>query len=197
MRKRAPEPEATVRRDQQSSARSENDKTIAQLYREERNALIKSVWRVLPCLQASRDAVQEVFTRLLERCAALGNGAKSKQYLRAAVRNEALDGIRKRKCRGEHAHLLENYYDIAPNVCSPEHTFERDEQSAILKRSIEALPEEQRTALRLIKFEEMSYEDAARRMRREIHQVRRLVAKAMRRLEDDINPARGDVDEKR
>lgn len=195
MQKRASEPEATVPRDQQSSAQSENADTIAQLYREEHNALIKSVWHMLPCLEARRDALQQVFTRLLERCVALGNGGTSKQYLRAAVRNEALDVIRKRKCRHEHAHLLVDNYDIAPSEYSPEHTFDLDEESEILKRSMAALPEEQRTALELIKFEELSYEQAASRMGREIHQVRRLVAKAMRRLHDDINPVRGDVDE--
>ena len=77
---------------------------------------------------------------------------------------------------------------------TPEREMLTDEIAAVVRRSIEALPEDLRTAITLREFEGMSYEEIAQAMDCPIGTVRSRIFRAREAIDNNLEPL---LDEKR
>lgn len=103
-----------------------------------------------------------------------------KTYLYMLGRSRAIDYLRKRKHQSS--------ADIAPlevyisESYAPEEELLRDERKKTVHKAIGKLPEKMRTAIILVYFEDMSYEDTARIMKLNKKQVDNLLYRARAEL---------------
>lgn len=192
MRNRAPLPDSSTSDDRPPGAEPAHETRLEAFYLDGRHSLIASIRRIASSWDRL-DVVHDVFKRLLEG-GKLGHVEEPRRFLGRSVRNEALLRLRRRKRHDARSHLLASD-DQAPCEQSPEHACELAQQQALLRRSIAALPDDQRMALTLVIFAEMSVAEVAARMRLEDHQVRRLVTRARLRLDKDFLAAWGDAHE--
>ncbi len=121
----------------------------------------------------ARDIAQEVFLRVYHAAKRYQAKAKFSTYIFRIARNLCLNHLRGRKHRflsldrpittagGEEA-----WRDVVDSSShsSPRAALERKEQQVLIKEAIDSLPPNQKTAVILIRYEELSYEEAAKIM---------------------------------
>ena len=103
-----------------------------------------------------------------------------KTYLYMIGRSRALDYIRHRKAL-ELAPLSEAE-DVMQEDGAPEEMIFADERRGRVNAALAGLPEDMRVAVHLIYFEEMTYEEAARVMKKNRKQVDNLLYRAKKEL---------------
>lgn len=106
-----------------------------------------------------------------------------KAYLFAIARNKALNFLRKRdRFRMVPVDEAEELADRT----SLEEELLSDERKRAVEREVQALPEEMREAVHLVFFEGLSYEDAARVMRKNRKQIDNLLTRAKATLRTNL-----------
>lgn len=100
-------------------------------------------------------------------------------YLFAIARNKALNYLRKRD--RFHTVSVDDAEELADRA-SLEEDLLTDERNRVLMRELEQLPEELREAVHLVYFEDLTYEQAARVMRKNRKQVDNLLTRAKNAL---------------
>jgi RNA polymerase sigma factor (sigma-70 family) len=193
MRKRPPQHASNLPEDPPSCRAADHAKDIEETYREESRSLLLSLRRLLPSPHDCWDTLHEVFVKVLHR-RNLGHAEAGKPYILTAVRNQAYDRLRQRKLRGNIELLLLEDQQSSRQP-SPEEACEGAELADLIARAMAALPEEERRALTLVNLDGLSFAEAAVRMARREHKVRRLVAKALLQLQAAIEAGSGDADE--
>ena len=137
----------------------------------------------------AEDIAIDAFMELWERRRRIGS-VSPKTCLYTIARCRALDCLRRRKRRRE-APLD----DALPSGCAaPDEGLLRAEHETALNAALAALPEDMRSAVHLVYFERLSYDEAAAVMKKSRKQVDNLLCRAKIRLRDalgkdgDINP---------
>ncbi len=103
-----------------------------------------------------------------------------KTYLYMVGRSRALSALRK---KGKRQMLpLSEGESLSDSAPSPEDALLADERKREVNRAIEKLPEEMRAAIHLIYFEEMTYDQASRVMKKTRKQVDNLLYRAKKEL---------------
>ena len=134
-----------------------------------RTPLVNFLFRMVRDTATAEDLAQEVFLRVYRARKQYSPSAKFTTWLFRIATNLALNSLRDNRYRRLEMPLdapLEDE-DAAPReVAAPEmrideHMVERD-RSQFIRRTIEALPEKQRVAVLLHKYEEMDYAEIAR-----------------------------------
>jgi RNA polymerase sigma-70 factor (ECF subfamily) len=151
------------------------------LFRATHGALVRYAATFTHDEAVGRDLVQDAFVRIWERRATLDPDRSLKALLYRTVRNLALNRARDRQNRLD---LLTGY---APNVYHepmPDAHTEGRELRRRLEVWIEALPERQREALRLSRFEGLSHDEIADVMDVSPRTVNNHLVKALRFLRD-------------
>lgn len=74
----------------------------------------------------------------------------------------------------------------APAEDLPEHGLEKAQRVAVVRAALARLPENQRTAVVLARFEEMSYEDIAQTLGVSVSSVKSLLFRARQNLKNDL-----------
>lgn len=141
-------------------------------------ALVKRFRHRLQSREDAEDAVQEVARKLCQM-GGVRTIEKLDNYLSRAVSNEVKDrGKRAKRQAGAMELLLQSSEEDACHP-SPEDTCDADEQLARLRRAVATLPEDCRTALILVKYEGLSFSEAARRMGKDRRTVGALIQRAL------------------
>jgi RNA polymerase sigma-70 factor (ECF subfamily) len=118
----------------------------------------------------AEDIAQKVFLQVYRSAGRYRPSAKFSTWLFTIVRNTTLNELRRRQ-----RHRVESMNQMSEETDgsggrqfadrhaeSPSSELQQKELQAKLQEAIQALPENQRTALTLLRYEEMSYEDIAR-----------------------------------
>ncbi len=123
----------------------------------------------------AQELSEDVFVELLIHKHRYNYKTSFKTYLFTIARNKAIDYLRKCARRPESAYeCIEDEADTA----SLEDEFIKQEQLRALHSAMENLPENYRTVLHLIYFENMSYDEAGRVMRKSRKQIENLAYRA-------------------
>jgi len=142
-------------------------------------------YRFLESVEDAEEIAQDVFVevyRSLERFR--GDSSLSTWVYRIAV-TKSIDCLRKRRRIKRFGAIkmmlglaeVENQV-AAPDDCNPERVLEEKERRAILAQALDSLPESQRVAITLIKYEELSYKEVAEVMGLSVSSVEALVHRA-------------------
>lgn len=140
-----------------------------ELYRRHRQGLYQFIaWRS-PRKEWVEEIVQDSWASLHKARATYQPQASFKTFLYQIARNRLIDLLRQKQVlsasemgSGEDAEsCFDHLADTAGDVISPQEVLERKQQLAVLHAAIRALPSEQKEALILQQFNDMSLEEIA------------------------------------
>lgn len=137
---------------------------------------------ILKSISLAEDIAADTFVEILVKKPRLKTEEAFRAYLFRAARNNAIDELRKRQRRGVESGLEEG--DVADTLCL-EQQFLRDEASRALHKALGELNADYRDTLHLLYFQQMSYESAAKAMKKSVKQITNLAyqgKKALRKL---------------
>lgn len=152
---------------------------ILELYRD---PLTFFICRMVQDLCAAEDIAADVFMQLVVHPRRYHFKYSLKTYLFMLARSRSLDYLRKRKRERERSIPLEDAEEWLAEEQSLEEQYLQDERAKALHAAIAKLPSDQQQAVHLVYFEDRSYEDAARIMRKTRKQVDNLLYRAKNEL---------------
>jgi RNA polymerase sigma-70 factor, ECF subfamily len=161
--------------------RSSDSVAFEVLFRNTAARLIDFAVRYVGSVTAAEDIVQDVFVDLWKRRTNLVVETTIDAYLYAAVRNRALNHIRRESRQTE---LSDD--TLAANVPSAFQELEAQEINERIASAIESLPHRRRIVLLLRLEEGMSYAEIAESMGISIRTVENQLAKAWATLRDQL-----------
>lgn len=155
--------------------------------------LLNFIYRLIGNREAAEDITQEVFVRVYKSAACYRPQAKFQTWVFTIARNLSLNELRRGK---KTAVSLEEPFlsgdgevkrQVAdPQGENPDQELLREEKTAAVKAAIHDLPENQRTAVLLRRYEEFSYEEIAQAMQISVQAVKSLLSRAKNNLRDSL-----------
>jgi RNA polymerase sigma-70 factor (ECF subfamily) len=144
----------------------------------------------------AEDLAQEVFIEVYQSLSGFRNESKLSTWLYRIAVNKSLNYVRKQK-RSNFMLSIETFFGGKGNTkenleledtssVSPEGRITSRENRLILKRSINALPENQRIAFILSKYQDLSYKEIAEVMNVSVSSVESLLFRAKSNLQKKL-----------
>jgi RNA polymerase sigma-70 factor (ECF subfamily) len=160
-----------------------------------RTPLVNFLYRMVRDTATAEDLVQEVFLRIYRARKDYFAGAKFTTWLFRIATNLALNSVRDNRHRRKELSLdaPASDEDEAPiqvptnEMRIDEHMIERD-RSEFIRRTIAALPEKQRAAVLLHKYEEMDYGEIAKVLECSESALKSLLFRAYETLRIELAP---------
>jgi len=131
--------------------------SIIELYSAE---IFAYLWRQLNGREDAEDCLQEVYLRAFKAYDRLNEDPHIRAWLYKIATNEAISYRRKRN--RNYALNVQIDYDFLSSDLSPIDQLELKERFEVLMGAIKALPNRQRSALLMRKYQELSYVDISR-----------------------------------
>lgn len=131
-------------------------------------------------VHSAEDIAMDVMAELFSRCRKYDSRSSLKTYIYMLGRSRALDHLKRRK-KVEFA-PIEAAAGVSDERAQLEEKVLATERERAVREAVLKLPEEMREAVHLIYFEELSYEEAARVMRKSRKQVDNLLYRAKKEL---------------
>lgn len=151
----------------------------------------------LPNREDAEDATQEVFVKIHRKLTSFRATAQPKTWIYRITINHCLDVLKSRKRIKRFAFITQLFYPNsnqivhdASNFNHPGVQLEEKEALANLFKVIEQLPEQQKTALILMKIEGLSLKEAAEVMQKTPKSVESLLGRAKKKLKKELLLAR-------
>jgi len=153
-----------------------------------RTKAINFAYSFISDLYEVEDIVQECFAKVYINRMEYKPLNTFKTYLFAVIRNSCIDYLRKNK--KNRTVNLDDISEIADNIYS-ENSFIQTERMTKIFKHLDSLPDDYKTALYLLAFDEMSYEQIAKVMQKSIAQIKIIIHRARKKLKklcegDDI-----------
>ena len=136
---------------------------------------------MIECMDTAEDIVQELFVKLWENREKIEITTSFKAYLYGSVRNACLKYI-------EHLNVRREYHDVFVTENrdydgnNPMSDLIAKETEQEIEQAIASLPKKHRSIINLIRHEEMSYEEIAKKLNLPIGSVGPLIMRAREKL---------------
>ncbi len=163
---------------------SGEEEAFDQIVKELFDPLVFFIDRYVHDLAAAEDIAIDVFTELIVHKHRYNFKVQLKTYLFMIGRSRALNWLKHRKRQAEEP--LEEA-DFADERQALEAQFIRSERARLLHEAMDRLPEDMRTALHLVYFEDLSYEETAKVMKKTKKQVDNLLYRAKASLRTTLS----------
>lgn len=169
--------------------KSGNQSAFRKLVETHQNLVANTCYGFLQNSADAEDVTQEVFIEVHRSISKFRGDSKLSTWLYRIATTRSIDLLRKRKRRnriqsfqtffgGEEAAL-----QVADNKShSPQQALENQERAAILAKAVAKLPESQKVAFTLRKYEDLSYQQIAEVMERSLSSVESLLFRAKKNL---------------
>ena len=156
--------------------------------------LVNFIFRYVNSREAAEDLTQEVFLRVYKSGSSYKPQSKFQTWVFTIARNLSLNELRRNKYKtvsldatfssddGELKWQVED-----PNSASPDDEVLRREKAAAVKAAIDGLPENQRVAVLLRRYEQFSYEEIAQTMNVSSKAVKSLLSRARESLKNKLS----------
>lgn len=156
--------------------------------------VINTCYNLLGNRQDAEDVAQEVFFQVYKSAQKFRQEAKLSTWLYRIAVNRSLNFIRDKKRSGwlrSLSSLLEGGGQRVAEVPAsdsdrPDVALEKKERNAIVQKAIDSLPEKQRAAFVLHKYEGMSYQQIAEILHRSLSSVESLIHRAKSNLQKKL-----------
>lgn len=155
--------------------------------------VINIIYRMIQDAHEADDLAQEVFIRVYNSAKSYKPEAKFFTWIYKITRNVCLNELRRRKKKfisldeevfTEDDELKREIADT--QIDSPYQDAYKTELQEVVKEAIESLPENQRMAVILRRYEDLSYEDIAKTMDCSVSAVKSLLNRAKESLKDKL-----------
>lgn len=155
------------------------------------NMVFNTVLSIVQDRQEAEDLSQEVFIQIFQSVKDFRGEAKLSTWMYRVALTKALDAERKKKTKKRMANLrswigLGEKEENLAHFHHPGVTLDNKERAAILFRTMQQLPENQRIAFTLIKAEGLSYEETATIMNLSVKAVEALMHRAKENLRQKL-----------
>lgn len=150
---------------------------VSRLYREHNGALLRFLRRLLQSQEEAKEVAQEAYVQLLglPRPEAV---QFLRGYLFTTAANLAKNRIKQRIQRRRNDEIV--FYDTSmEDTRSPERACAGHRDIAIIYQALDELPLNCREAFRLVRLEELSVDEAAKRLKVTPRHIRRNIARAL------------------
>jgi len=120
-------------------------------------ALIYFAWRYVKSTQIAENIVQDVFLKMWLNRTKLNPALKIRSYLYKAVRNQAMQHLRKAKFENRR----ENIQALDSSAKSPEDKLDEKEIAVSVQKAISELPSQCRLVFTMSKYSNLTYSEIA------------------------------------
>jgi RNA polymerase sigma-70 factor (ECF subfamily) len=180
-----------------------DEAAFAALVRTYQNRIVSLAYRYLGSAADAEDLAQEVFLRVYRAKESYEPSAKFSTWVYRITANASLNFLRGRKARrkvsgampaGEADGAAADFED--EDAEAPDERMEKDELARVLRRIVDDLPERQRMAIVLNKYEGLCYDDVASAMDMSVMAVKSLLTRARVNIKEKLVPylSGGDAD---
>lgn len=162
-----------------------------ELVERHQDAVIGTVAKMLGNASEAEDIAQQVFLRVWRHAKRYRPDAKFTTYLFTITRNLVFNESRRRKRRNEVSadEREENSHSLIPDDPNrqPDSEILHGELRAAVDKAIASLPDQQRMAVVLRRYEQMPYEDIAKVLELSVSAVKSLLFRARTTLRDSLS----------
>ncbi len=155
--------------------------------------ILNFIFRFVKNREAAEDLTQEVFMKVYYSVSSYYPKAKFKTWLYTIARNVSLNEMRKHKQRmvslDETLSSREGVMQrqvADETVVRPDESMVRQEMADVVRAAIESLPENQRIAVVLRRYEQFSYDEIAKTMDTSLKAVKSLLSRAKENLKNKL-----------
>lgn len=160
------------------------------LVRRYQDAIVNYIHRTINDYHRAEDLAQETFLRVLKSASRYEPKASFKSWLYTIATNLSRNEIRNRSRRN--TYFLEDMVDEDEDVYhsefmvdtryQPDILYEKKERQQLIKKALKQLPENQRLALTLVTYQELSYEEISEILNCSIGAVKSLIHRARQNM---------------
>lgn len=173
--------------------KSGDDRAFTTLFERYKRKIVNFARRYLHDPAKAEDAAQEVFLRLYRARASYEPQTPFRPYLYRIATNTCLNHVRKRDWLVKEDPADSSRESVTDRIedtahAKPEDAMAGKELQGIVEAALSKLPESQRTALLLLRFEELSYEEIATVMDATVPAVKSLLNRAKNELLRVLGP---------
>jgi len=165
----------------------ENSISFEKLYNEYKDLVYNLCRRYCVDCSEAEDVCHDVFLKIHKNIESFREESKISTWIYRLTINHCLNHIRRKKIlswlsidflsREEKSH-----FDIPDHTADLESDYDKKENEALLNCALEKLPERQRTALLLNRYEDLSYQEIAEIMQCSVSSVESLIFRAKQSL---------------
>lgn len=133
-----------------------DEATLTRLHADHAVSVYRFAWSVTKDESLAQEVVQELFLKLARDGEVISQAKSERAVIFTLTRNLALDALRRRSSREE---AMQRFADELPGWFSPAADAEAEETRAQITAALASLPEDQRSAIHLHVWEEMSFRE--------------------------------------
>ncbi len=151
------------------------------------------IYRFVGSREVAEDLTQEVFIKVHQAAPTYQPRAKFQTWVYTIAKNISLNELRRKKFSGvsiddsvptQEGQVKRQVEDVdAPN---PSKEIEKKEAAQVVQEAVQSLPENQRMAVVLRRYEKLSYEDIAKTMDMSVSAVKSLLSRARESLRQSL-----------
>ncbi len=183
------DPDVTLMLDFQKGNKASFEKLMSKYYK----PLLNFIYRFVGNADTAEDLTQDVFIKVYNSVATYRPAAKFRTWLYQIARNASLNELRRNKWQTV---SLDETFDTEdgettrqiadPKAENPSQEMTQHETAELIKDAIASLPENQKTAVLLRRYEDMSYEEIAKTMNCSLEAVKSLLSRAKENLKEKL-----------
>lgn len=158
-----------------------DERAFEELVGRHTRGVLNLVYRYLNDASRAEDVAQEVFVKVYKARMKYEPKAKFSTWLYRIAVNHCLNEIRSRRSQPAVAAPIDDLMQ-EPSGSDPDARMKRDELQAAVKEALAALPENQRVAVLLARYQDMSYEEIAETMGLSLEAVKSVLFRAKENL---------------
>jgi RNA polymerase sigma-70 factor (ECF subfamily) len=171
-----------------------NEKIFRELVDTYRQMVVNTCFGLLHNIEDAEDVAQDVFIEVFRSAENFRGDSKISTWIYRIAVNRSLNFIRDNK-RKKWFQSFENAVSTkqtwlnnlrSQNGDNPDFDLENSERSAILHKAIDSLPENQKTAFALNKYEDLTYKEISEVMQLSVASVESLIHRAKKNLQKKL-----------
>lgn len=171
-----------------------NDSAFKELVETYRNMVVNTCFGLLHNTEDAEDVAQDVFIEVFRSVASFRADSKISTWLYRIAVNRSLNFIRdnkKRKWFQSFDDLMESKKEALNQLNyqssdDPESEMENSQRDLLLHEAIDSLPENQRVAFTLNKYEDLAYKEISEVMNLSVSSVESLIHRAKKNLQKKL-----------
>ena len=167
-----------------------DEKSFELVYEQNQKKVINICYRFTGNQEAAEDLTQEVFIEVFRSINKFRKDAKLSTWIYRIATTRSIDFIRAQKSKKRFAFLSSIHDDLSIKEKLPDLTgmnaetkLEDEDRKKILDWAMSTLPENQRIAITLSKYDELSYKEIAEVLETSLASVESLIHRAKKNLE--------------
>ena len=173
--------------------KSGDDETFRLVVEKYQKIVLNCSYKFLRDRESAEDLTQEVFLEVFESIHSFRGSSRLSTWIYRIAVTKSLNRLKYLKRKKRFA-IMVSLFDrdeaeerfAAPDHTSPHHELENRERAEILHQALGTLPDNQRIAFTLSKYEEMSYEEISLIMNTSVPSVESLIHRAKTNLKKKL-----------